>query len=144
MAAVVAALGLALLAAWGKGWKAVAAAPFLAVLCIVFVLGFTSLLSLPKPIVFEWFAGKGEVLSAYVVQNETIFVWVRVDGENFPRSYSFPWSEGKEQELYEAMVGGKEAGENPTMDFPYESSLDDREPKFYEPPQQANPPKVAQ
>jgi hypothetical protein len=105
---------------------------------------FAHLLSLPKPVALEWWQGHAEqatVLGATMREEEAIFLWLQLPGIPEPRAYALPWNRDLAEQLQAAQ---REAESNRTqvqMRLPFESSLDDREPKFYAMPQPQLPPK---
>jgi hypothetical protein len=110
-------------------------------------LGFAALLGQPMPIQLEWWraqAPKATVLASSLRENEAIYLWLQLSGVAEPRAYSLPWNRDLAEQLQTAQ---REAAANQTrvqMRLPFESSLEDREPKFYAMPQPAMPPKDLQ
>ena len=102
------------------------------------------LLSKPKPATYEWYMSglpEATVLGSSAVEGEAIYVWLQLDGVREPRAYALPWDQKLAQQLQDA---GREAAEQQSavrMRVPFESTLDDREPRFYAMPQPALPPK---
>ena len=108
--------------------------------------GYTELLSRPKPATQEWWlsgAGDATVLGSMSEEGRHIYLWLRLAGIEEPRSYVLPWSRDMAQQLENARNAAAAAGTGVAMRFPFESSLDDGEPKFYAMPQPAMPPKEA-
>jgi len=106
--------------------------------------GLSRLLSRPKPVQLEWWLAKADeatVLASSFRENEAIYVWLQLSGVAEPRAYSLPWNRDLAEQLQTAQ---REAAQNQTqvqMRLPFESSLEDREPKFYAMPQPELPPK---
>jgi hypothetical protein len=106
--------------------------------------GLSRLLSMPKPVQLEWWLGHAKeatVLASTFRENEAIYVWLQMNEVPEPRAYILPWNRDLAEQLQTAQ---REASENQTqvqMRLPFESSLEDREPKFYAMPQPQLPPK---
>ena len=106
--------------------------------------GFAQLLALPKPVAIEWWQAHAEeatVLAASLREDEAIYLWLQLQGVDEPRAYALPWQRDLAEQLQAAQ---READENQTqvqMRFPFEDSLDDRDPKFYAMPQPQLPAK---
>ncbi|MFQ5913132.1 MAG: hypothetical protein ACE5JS_08115 [Nitrospinota bacterium] len=107
-------------------------------------IGPASLLGKAKPVSLEWFqteVEEAEVLSAQVVEGDGIYltlVWDRI-----PYLYKLPWNLKVAQQLQDAMRQGEDNGTKTRMRRPFEPSLDDQQPLFYAPPQEARPAKQA-
>ena len=74
-------------------------------------------------------------------EGEAIYLWLQLHDTPEPRSYVLPWSRDLAEQLQTAQ---REAGENQgevRMRLPFESSLDQLEPRFYAMPQLESPPK---
>jgi hypothetical protein len=102
------------------------------------------LLSKPKPVDLEWWlseATEAEVLASRLVEDEAIYLWLRLPDLSEPRAYVLPWDRGSAEQLQQAMREAERQGSGVQMRMPFEPSLEDREPKFYAPPQPALPPK---
>lgn len=110
-------------------------------------LGYASLvdlLSKPKPVAMEWWlssAGEAEVLASRLVEGEGIYLWLQLPEVAEPRAYVLPWDRAAAEELQRASREAEQNGGGVQMRLPFESSLDDREQKFYAQPQPAPPPK---
>ena len=106
--------------------------------------GLLDLLSKPKPVALEWWLQRAEaatVLGSSIREDQGIYLWLQFDGVPEPRSYVLPWNRQLAEQLQTAQ---REAQENQgalQMRLPFESSLDDDEPRFYAQPQPAPPPK---
>ena len=107
-------------------------------------LSLAHLLSLPKPVGLEWWlsnAPSATVLGSTVRENEAIYVWLQLEQVAEPRAYALPWSRDLAEQLQTAQREAEQSQSEVRMRLPFESSLDDREPKFYAMPQPALPPK---
>jgi hypothetical protein len=107
-------------------------------------LGFAHLLSMPKPVAFEWWHANAEeatVLASTLNEGQAIYLWLQLGDAPEPRAYLLPWSRELAEQLQEARREAEQQGGNVRMRSPFEPSLDDREPKFYALPQPAPPPK---
>ena len=102
------------------------------------------LLSKPKPVDLEWWlseAAEAEVLASRLVEDEAIYLWLQLPDLSEPRAYVLPWDRASAEQLQEAMREAEQQGSGVQMRVPFEPSLEDREPRFYAPPQPALPPK---
>ncbi len=107
-------------------------------------LALADLLSRPKPASLEWLRGQtpeAQVLASSLEEGRAIYVWLRLAGVAEPRAYSLPWSRSAAEQLQQATRDAEAAGTGVVMRMPFERSLDDRQPRFYAPPQPAAPPK---
>ena len=106
--------------------------------------GFLHLLSRPKPVELEWWnanAAEATVLGSTMREDDGIYLWLQLKDVAEPRSYVLPWDRNLAEQLQTAQ---RESEQNQTplqMRLPFESSLDDREPKFYAMPQPRMPSK---
>jgi hypothetical protein len=106
--------------------------------------GFAHLLSMPKPVVMEWWhaqAPEATVLGSSIREGEAIFVWLQLNQVPEPRAFALPWSRDLAEQLQAAQREAEQNQSHVQMRLPFESSLDDREPKFYAMPQPQLPPK---
>jgi hypothetical protein len=106
--------------------------------------GFVQLLALPKPVALEWWRANAEeavVLAASLREDEAIYLWLQLKGVEEPRAYALPWHRDLAEQLQAAQREAAEGQTQVQMRFPFEDSLDDREPKFYAMPQPQMPPK---
>jgi hypothetical protein len=102
------------------------------------------LLSKPKPVDLEWWQGEAaeaEVLASRLVEDEAIYLWLQLPDVAEPRAYVLPWDRASAEQLQQALREAEQQGSGVQMRLPFEPSLEDREPKFYTPPQPALPPK---
>jgi hypothetical protein len=106
--------------------------------------GLVELLSKPKPVGLEWWQRHAEaatVLGSRIAEDDGIYLWLQLAEVNEPRAYVLPWDRKLAEQLQAAQ---READQNQTqlvMRLPFDPSLEDREPRFYAPPQAAAPPK---
>lgn len=73
-------------------------------------VSFNALLSQPKPVKLEWLHRNVEtieILSAVIINEEAIYVWVLFPGENKPRYYVFDWNKNLAEQLQKAMRNKK-------------------------------------
>lgn len=101
-----------------------------------------SLLGRAKPVTLEWVSAhvpEAEVLSATYLEGEAIFVTLQWSRE--PNLYRLPWDARMAEQLQGAMREAERNGSRPVMRLPFEPSWDDREPRFYAPPQPKMPDK---
>lgn len=106
--------------------------------------GLTSLMSLPKPASFEWWRAPAEqavVLASELREQQGIYLWLQLPGVAEPRAYRLPWDRELAEQLQAARRTADGNGGQVRMRGPFESSLDDRAPKFYAPPPAAPPDK---
>jgi hypothetical protein len=106
--------------------------------------GLLDLLSKPKPVVLEWWLKEAQaatVLGSSIHEGEGIFLWLQLDGVSEPRAYVLPWSLELAEQLQAAGREAERTQGSLRVRLPFESSYDDREPKFYALPQPAPPPK---
>lgn len=102
------------------------------------------LLGRPKPVRFAWWedrAAEATVLGNSMVEGEAIYLWLQLDGRPEPRAYALPWDRRTAEQLQEAARAAGARGTGLRLRLPFESSLDDQEPRFYALPQPALPPK---
>jgi hypothetical protein len=102
------------------------------------------LLSKPKPVDLEWWqsdAAEAEVLASRLVEDEAIYLWLQLPDVAEPRAYVLPWDRAGAEQLQQAMREAEQQGGGVQMRLPFEPSLEERERKFYAPPQPALPPK---
>jgi len=123
--------------------KVVAMTSALAALPVIY-LALAELLGQPKPIDLEWWQRKtaeATVVGSIMREGEGIDLWLQLPGSPQPRAYTLPWSVPLAEQLEAAKrtVEGTEGSVK--MKFPFETTLDDLEPKFYAMPQPAPPPK---
>jgi hypothetical protein len=112
---------------------------FIALVAVVYG-GTIEVMSKPKPVSLEWRdVSEAKVLGASLREGEAIYVWLEIEGADAPLAYELPWSQEAAQQLQGAMSAAAEMGTAVAMTQPFDSGLDDREPKFYATPQPAMP-----
>jgi hypothetical protein len=102
------------------------------------------LLSMPKPMTYEWWHGQADeatVVGSSLQEEQGIYLWLQLPDVPEPRAYVLPWSRDLAEQLQTALREAKERRSGVQMRLPFEPSLDDRKPKFYVMPQPALPPK---
>jgi hypothetical protein len=110
-------------------------------------IGYVSLaelMSKPKPVELEWWLGQSDeatVIASTMEEGKGIYLWLQLAQVAEPRAYVLPWSRELAEQLQEAMREAESSKGGVGMRLPFESSLDDREPRFYALPQPALPPK---
>lgn len=105
---------------------------------------FADLLSKPKPVNLEWAhrnVPEATVLAAQLREGEGIFLWLKFEGVNEPRSYVLPWDREVAEQLQEGMREAEANQNGLRMKMPFQLSLDNNEPMFYAVPQPTLPPK---
>ena len=138
--------GLASLTVWAQRRPAAKLAA-LSLAALLLPLGYVALADLPgrpKPVRDEWLharATEAVVLAFELDEGRAIHLWLRLPGVDEPRAYRLPWSLPLARQLQEASRAAEKSGTAVAMRHPFESSLDDREPKVYPLPQPALPPK---
>ena len=142
--AIVAAL--AGIAVWAprKAWVKVSAVATAMLILAVAYAAFADLLSKPKPVGLEWarrHVPEATVVAATMREEEGIYLWLRIDGVAEPRSYVLPWNRRLAEELQEAMREAETNRNGLRLRMPFEPTWDDRERRFYAPPQPMPPPK---
>lgn len=126
-------------------WIKVSALVIAALLLPTSYISLVELLSRPKPIALEWTRSdlsEAVVLGANLREGESIYLWLRVDGVEEPRSYVLPWDQKLAKQLHGAQ---READAKRTavhVRHPFENRQGDRRPVFYAVPQPPRPPKT--
>ncbi len=141
--------GLAILAVWSprKPWVKFLSIALLSATIVIGYVGLADLLSRPKPISLEWVrasAKEAVVLGGVIKENEGIYLLLELPEFPEPRYYKLPWSRDLAEQFQEAMRESRRSGVPTRLRDPFEPSWDDREKKFYAPPQPAAPPKEQQ
>lgn len=134
--------GLVATALWSRRevWaKVIILAGAFATLAVLYA-GLLDLLSRPKPMGFGLLgAAEAQVLSHQLHEGEAIYLWLALPGAAEPRYFVMPWDRQRAEELQEAQEGAGNKGE---VRMRQEPSLEEREPMFYAPPQEALPEKA--
>jgi hypothetical protein len=102
------AAALAGLAIWAPRRLAVRAIAVLttALLLPVAYLQFAELLSRPKPMTFEWYertTARADLISVSLHEGKAIYLWLRLEGSDVPRSYVVPWNLKIAEQLEDAV-----------------------------------------
>lgn len=152
MSELVAVYGLATILLGGLGLLAVSAprrlaARLVAVAVIAALLptayaALLSLMSLPKAAGFEWWhrtAREAVVLASELREDQGIYLWLRLPQVAEPRAYALPWDRRLAAQLQAAARQAEGSGESLRMRRPFQTSRDDRTPRFYAPPPSAPP-----
>lgn len=87
------------------------------------------------------FGQDGTVLGSYLDGQEWIYVLILFDNQDTPTHYRIPWSEDLEDQLRQAEEDSRQNDTPSRFSMPYEPSLDDRDPKFYNLPPARSPSK---
>ena len=111
-------------------------------LIIVSYIGFSDLLSRPKPVHLEWAmrtVTEAHVLGASPREGEAIFVWLQIRGVNEPRAYRMPWSRDLAQQLQDAteQSRGTRTGVRMRSPFRIQAQENEQKPAFYSPPRRS-------
>lgn len=123
-----------------SGWRLRAGATLLGAVYLITFATMIQALGRPKPIRIELAAlDQSEVISALPIEDEAIYLWLRLPNEMDPRAYVMPWDLQQAQELMKARGEAEEAGTGVKMGLPSDEGLDDREPMFYAEPQPPSP-----
>ena len=104
------------------------------------------ILSRPKPAQLETVhkdIDQVKVLSSMMVEDEAIYLWLRLPEVTEPRSYVLPWSDEVAKQLHKANQDAEEQGTEVEMKKPFEKTVDNQEPVFYAAPPPAPPEKQA-
>jgi len=113
---------------------------------IVF-MAMTELLSHPKPISLEVLnrgASEAKVQASVVRENEAIYLWLQVPGEDAPLSYMLPWTEAAALQLHKAKTQAEAQGTALMMKIPFKKKKSKEEAKFYPAAQSKSPVKAGQ
>jgi hypothetical protein len=104
----------------------------------------TDLLSRPKPASIEWLhrnTAEATVLSASIVENKSIYLWLQLSGETEPRAYVLPYDKKLARQLHEAQKNAKRKGTKTRMKRPFAKQRDNNKRQFYAAPQPPRPKK---
>jgi len=140
---------LASIAIWTprKVWLKVAALCTLAFFLPVGYFAMIGLLSRPKPTDMEWLhrqMDQAQVLGTRLKEGEAIYIWLQMEGVKEPRAYVLPWDQQLAKQIHGAKREAESKGSALMMGKPFQSSLENREKKFYVAPQPKLPPKQRQ
>lgn len=137
---------LAQISVWSprRLWVKVTALITMTLFLPVAYISLETLLSRPKPVEMEWASenlAEASVIAAQIDEDESIYLWLAVNGIDEPRAYVLPYSEQAARQLHAAQQGAEQEGTDVKMRRPSESGQDDQEPMFYAPPQETPPEK---
>lgn len=107
-------------------------------------LGYSDLLSRPKPTSLEWWhreVSEVTVLGSSLREGEAIYLWVELPDTDEPRAYRLPWMHELAKQLHGAERDAEARGTKVLMRLPFTDRTEDLEPVFYAQPQPALPPK---
>lgn len=118
-----------------------------AALMAVAYLGFTDLLSKPKPVDMEWAMRsmpEAHVLGSATQEGEAIFVWLQLDDITEPRAYRIPWDSELAKQLQEATRASESSGTGVKIRRPFKlhAKRDSDSPVFYSPSRRPPPVKA--
>ena len=104
---VFASLALVAIAIWSprRIWVKGTAVCLTGVVMALGYVGYSELLSKPKPVGLEWGMGsvaEAELLGASTREGEAIYVWLQIPGLDEPRAYTMPWNREVAQQLESA------------------------------------------
>ena len=130
---------LANIAFWGRQrvWVKFGALVVVAILLPSGYFGLSEMLSRPKPIALELARtelAEANVLGAHMEENKAIYLWLSLPDLGEPRAYALPWDQQLAKQLRGAQRESEETGAPVRMRRPFESSLDEREQRFYAAP----------
>ncbi len=137
---------LALISIWSPRqlWIKVTALATTALFLPTAYISLVDMLSRPKPVGMEWLnanATDAVVLGSHMVEDEAIYIWLGIEGAAEPRAYVLPWDRETAKQLHDAQRAAEADGTGLRVQMPFESSVDDRERKFYAEPQLPQPAK---
>lgn len=140
---------LANIAFWSprRVWVKFGALAVTAILLPAGYFGLMEMLSRPKPISLELARkdlAEAAVLGSHMKENEAIYLWLALPDTEEPRAYALPWNQQLARQLRGAEREANETGAPVRMRRPFESSLDDREQRFYAAPPAPPPEKEVQ
>ena len=137
-AVVLLAAVLASISIWAprKLWIRSASIVATAGLIVVAYLGFSDLLSRPKPIHLEWAmrtVEEANLLGASAKEGEAIYVWLEIEGVAEPRAYKLPWNREMAEQLQKATEDNQGNHTGVRVRSPFRAELDENEeePTFY-------------
>ncbi len=102
------------------------------------------LLSRPKPIALEWAQrdlSDATVIGADLREGKSIYLWLKVDGVEEPRSYVRPWDQRLAEQLHGARREANDKGTAVRVRLPFLSGQEKRRSVFYAASQPARAPK---
>jgi hypothetical protein len=139
---------LGLIAIWAprRVWIKITALTTTALFLLVGYVSLVDLLSRPKPVDMEWAhanAADAAVLGVHMEEDKAIYLWLGFEGAEEPRAYVLPWDQETAKQLHDAQRAAEAEGTGVRVQLPFETSLDERERRFYAEPQPPQPAKQA-
>lgn len=128
-----------------KLWVKAGAIGTAAMFMLVAYAALADLLSRPKPVSLEVAHRQAEeaiVLATQIREGQGIYLWLQLPGVDEPRAYALPWDQRLAQQMQSAGQEAERNGGDLMARLPFTRSLEQREPMFYAPPQEALPPKA--
>jgi hypothetical protein len=107
--------------------------------------GLVELLSRPKPIALEWAQrdlSDAAVLGSAMREGKSIYLWLKVDGVDEPRSYELPWDQKLAEQLHGARREAEAKGTGVRVSQPFMSKQEKGHLVFYAAPRAALAPKT--
>ncbi|MDX1432774.1 MAG: hypothetical protein R3286_10035 [Gammaproteobacteria bacterium] len=137
---------LAAVSIWShrKVWMKVSALVLVTGFLPTVYLSYADLLSRPKPANLEWWhenADEATVVASRLRENESIFLWLEVQGVGEPRAYVMPWQQELAKQLHGAQREAEANGTEVRMRKPFRFRSEEQEPLFYAEPQPPLPAK---
>ncbi len=143
-AIVILAAVLASISIWAPRRLWIRGAAVVATACLISVsyIGFSDLLSRPKPVHLEWAKRNipdAQLLGASPREGEAIFIWLQMEGTAEPRAYKMPWTRKLAQQLQDATEQSRGTQTGVRVRMPFKSFAEENEenPVFYSPPRRA-------
>lgn len=126
-------------------WIKVCAITVAALLLPTAYFSLVELLSRPKPIALEWAQrdlSEAVVIGADLREGKSIYLWLKVDGLEEPRSYVLPWDQKLAEQLHGARREAKAKGTGVRVNRPFMSKQEKGHLVFYAAPRAAPVPKT--
>lgn len=126
-------------------WIKVCAITVAALLLPTAYFSLVELLSRPKPIALEWAQrdlSEAVVIGADLREGKSIYLWLKVDGLDEPRSYVLPWDQKLAEQLHGARREAEAKGTGVRVNRPFMSKQEKGHLVFYAAPRAAPAPKT--
>lgn len=126
-------------------WIKVCAITVAALLLPTAYFSLVELLSRPKPIALEWAQrdlSEAVVIGADLREGKSIYLWLKVDGLEEPRSYVLPWDQKLAEQLHGARREAEAKGTGVRVNRPFMSKQEKGHLVFYAAPRAAPAPKT--
>ena len=126
-------------------WIKVCAITVAALLLPMAYFSLIELLSRPKPIALEWAQrdlSEAVVIGADLREGKSIYLWLKVDGLEEPRSYVLPWDQKLAEQLHGARREAEAKGTGVRVNRPFMSKQEKGHLVFYAAPRAAPAPKT--